>query len=187
MDRGASGARRVSRSRVGRANRTRAMARHVNHYHVAVMGGVPGGAGRCPHLARTGHVKRYDVAVVGGGPAGLAVAITTTARGLSTVVLERATVPADKACGEGLMPPALAVLDALGALALLDRRETHPSWASATCRRTAPRWRGCCPALADSECGAWPWPPPLAREPARWAWSSASARRCCATAAPAKA
>jgi flavin-dependent dehydrogenase len=71
-------------------------------------------------------VKRYDVAVVGGGPAGLAVAITTTARGLNTVVLERATVPADKACGEGLMPPALAVLDRLGALALLDRRESSP-------------------------------------------------------------
>lgn len=71
-------------------------------------------------------MKRYDVAVVGGGPAGLAVAITTTARGLNTVVLERSTVPADKACGEGLMPPALAVLDRLGALALLDRRESSP-------------------------------------------------------------
>jgi flavin-dependent dehydrogenase len=71
-------------------------------------------------------VRRYDVAVVGGGPAGLAVAITTTTRGLNTVVLERATVPADKACGEGLMPSGLAALDRLGALSLLDRRESSP-------------------------------------------------------------
>ena len=71
-------------------------------------------------------MKRYDVAVVGGGPAGLAVAITTTTRGLNTVVLERGTVPADKACGEGLMPSGLAALERLGALPLLDRRETSP-------------------------------------------------------------
>jgi 2-polyprenyl-6-methoxyphenol hydroxylase-like FAD-dependent oxidoreductase len=71
-------------------------------------------------------VKPYDVAVVGGGPAGLAVAIAATKRGLNTVVLERAAVPADKACGEGLMPSGLAALDRLGALAHLDRRESAP-------------------------------------------------------------
>ncbi|NTX03121.1 NAD(P)/FAD-dependent oxidoreductase [Myxococcus sp. CA040A] len=71
-------------------------------------------------------MRRYDVAVVGGGPAGLAVAIHTTARGLNTVVLERATLPADKACGEGLMPSGLAALERLGALAHLDRAECSP-------------------------------------------------------------
>jgi flavin-dependent dehydrogenase len=71
-------------------------------------------------------MKPYDVAIVGGGPAGLAVAITAARRGLSTVVLERSAVPADKACGEGLMPSGLEVLERLGARALLDRNECSP-------------------------------------------------------------
>ncbi|HSP76965.1 MAG TPA: FAD-dependent monooxygenase, partial [Myxococcaceae bacterium] len=71
-------------------------------------------------------MSAWDVAVVGGGPAGLAVALTAAGRGLSTVVLERAAVPVDKACGEGLMPAGVAALERLGALALLERRECAP-------------------------------------------------------------
>jgi 2-polyprenyl-6-methoxyphenol hydroxylase-like FAD-dependent oxidoreductase len=57
----------------------------------------------------------FDVAIVGGGPAGLATAIACRARGLATVVVERAPrLPIDKACGEGLMPGALAALAELG-------------------------------------------------------------------------
>ncbi len=57
-----------------------------------------------------------DVAVVGGGPAGLALAAMAARRGLSVILLERAALPHDKACGEGVMPAGLAVLARLGVL-----------------------------------------------------------------------
>ena len=55
-----------------------------------------------------------DVLVVGGGPAGLATAISCAQAGLSVTVAEPRTGPIDKACGEGLMPAAVARLAALG-------------------------------------------------------------------------
>jgi flavin-dependent dehydrogenase len=60
-----------------------------------------------------------DVIVAGGGPAGLAVAIAAAQRGLDVLVLERGVHPADKACGEGLLPAGVRALEALGARALL--------------------------------------------------------------------
>jgi 2-polyprenyl-6-methoxyphenol hydroxylase-like FAD-dependent oxidoreductase len=55
-----------------------------------------------------------DLAIVGGGPVGLALALEVHARGLTPVVLEPREGPIDKACGEGLMPGALAALGTLG-------------------------------------------------------------------------
>ena len=55
-----------------------------------------------------------DVLVVGGGPVGLATAIEARRRGLSVRVVEPRVQPIDKACGEGLMPGALAALERLG-------------------------------------------------------------------------
>lgn len=55
-----------------------------------------------------------DLLVAGGGPAGLATALHANARGLHVVVVEPRTAPVDKACGEGLMPPAVAALGRLG-------------------------------------------------------------------------
>ena len=55
-----------------------------------------------------------DVVVVGGGPVGLATALIATRAGLSTLVLEPRRLPVDKACGEGLMPGAVAALEDLG-------------------------------------------------------------------------
>ena len=55
-----------------------------------------------------------DVLVAGGGPAGLATAIRCAQAGLSVTVAEPRTGPIDKACGEGLMPAAVARLAALG-------------------------------------------------------------------------
>ncbi|HKD80822.1 MAG TPA: NAD(P)/FAD-dependent oxidoreductase [Candidatus Angelobacter sp.] len=55
-----------------------------------------------------------DVFVVGGGPAGLAAAISCRQQGLSVTVADRASPPIDKACGEGLMPDSMEVLNRLG-------------------------------------------------------------------------
>jgi flavin-dependent dehydrogenase len=68
----------------------------------------------------------WDVAICGGGPAGLAAAIHAARRGFSTVVLERSASPPDKACGEGLMPRAVAALAKLGALAEVPADEQLP-------------------------------------------------------------
>lgn len=55
-----------------------------------------------------------DYAIVGGGPAGLGVAIEATLVGARAVVVDRCRGPIDKACGEGLMPPGVARLRAMG-------------------------------------------------------------------------
>ncbi|MFM2160649.1 MAG: hypothetical protein RLZZ383_161 [Pseudomonadota bacterium] len=61
----------------------------------------------------------YDVVVVGAGPAGLAAAIRARQAGMTVAVrdpkLARSAGGIDKACGEGLMPAAVAHLCALGA------------------------------------------------------------------------
>jgi flavin-dependent dehydrogenase len=55
-----------------------------------------------------------DVLVAGGGPVGLAAAIEARRAGWDVVVLEPRAAPVDKACGEGLMPGALAAVHRLG-------------------------------------------------------------------------
>jgi flavin-dependent dehydrogenase len=55
-----------------------------------------------------------DLLVAGGGPAGLATAILGARAGQEVVVVERRVGPVDKACGEGLMPHAVALLNGLG-------------------------------------------------------------------------
>jgi flavin-dependent dehydrogenase len=55
-----------------------------------------------------------DLLVAGGGPVGLATALYAHQAGLEVTVLEPRATPIDKACGEGLMPPALRALAELG-------------------------------------------------------------------------
>ena len=55
-----------------------------------------------------------DVFIVGGGPAGLAAAIAARQKGFRVTVADCARPPIDKACGEGLMPDAVATLRRLG-------------------------------------------------------------------------
>jgi flavin-dependent dehydrogenase len=57
---------------------------------------------------------KTDVLVVGGGPAGLAAAIAARQQGLSVTLADHTRPPIDKACGEGLMPEAVAALHHLG-------------------------------------------------------------------------
>jgi flavin-dependent dehydrogenase len=55
-----------------------------------------------------------QVVVVGGGPIGLACAIEARVDGMDVVLVEPRVGPIDKACGEGLMPGALAALHRIG-------------------------------------------------------------------------
>ncbi|MGB3763054.1 MAG: NAD(P)/FAD-dependent oxidoreductase [Ornithinimicrobium sp.] len=55
-----------------------------------------------------------DVIVIGGGPVGVSAAIHSALAGLDVCVLEPKRGPIDKACGEGLMPGALAGLQRIG-------------------------------------------------------------------------
>lgn len=72
-------------------------------------------AGR-PHTGRvTSQIpESTDVLVVGAGPGGSAAAAHAAAAGHDVVLLDAATFPRDKTCGDGLTPRATAELVALG-------------------------------------------------------------------------
>ena len=55
-----------------------------------------------------------DVAVIGGGPVGATLALLLGRAGRRVTVLEKASFPRDKPCGEGLMPSGAGVLGAAG-------------------------------------------------------------------------
>lgn len=55
-----------------------------------------------------------DVIVVGGGPAGASTAFHMANLGMDVAVLERATFPRDKICGDGLTPAAVSELALMG-------------------------------------------------------------------------
>lgn len=57
-----------------------------------------------------------DVVIVGAGPSGCAAAITLRRRGYRVLMIDRATFPRDKPCGDYCDPGALAALDDLGCL-----------------------------------------------------------------------
>jgi geranylgeranyl reductase family protein len=59
-------------------------------------------------------VRRVDLLVAGAGPAGIAAAITAVERGLDVVVVDTASFPRDKTCGDGLTAGALRLFERLG-------------------------------------------------------------------------
>ncbi|MEQ8840464.1 MAG: NAD(P)/FAD-dependent oxidoreductase [Acidimicrobiales bacterium] len=58
--------------------------------------------------------RTVDTLVVGGGPAGTAAATTLARAGNDVLVIDKATFPRDKCCGDGLTALALRELEALG-------------------------------------------------------------------------
>jgi geranylgeranyl reductase family protein len=58
--------------------------------------------------------RENDVVVVGAGPAGTAAAITLARAGRAVTVVDRASFPRDKTCGDGLTVAALRLLERLG-------------------------------------------------------------------------
>lgn len=55
-----------------------------------------------------------DVVIVGAGPSGAAAAIAGVQAGLSVILVDKATFPRDKVCGDGLTTGALRILERLG-------------------------------------------------------------------------
>lgn len=56
----------------------------------------------------------HEVVIVGAGPAGSAAAIELARAGVDTLLVDRASFPRDKCCGDGLTTLALRLLDELG-------------------------------------------------------------------------
>ena len=67
--------------------------------------------------------SRVGALIVGAGPAGAAAAITLAKAGSDVLIVDKATFPRDKCCGDGLTTGALRRLEALG----LDPDDV-PSW-----------------------------------------------------------
>ncbi|MEY3680348.1 MAG: hypothetical protein RL547_961, partial [Actinomycetota bacterium] len=70
-----------------------------------------------------GAATTCDLVIVGAGPAGSAAAITAAGLGLSVTLVDKATFPRDKCCGDGLTTLALRQLEELGL-----RPEAVPQW-----------------------------------------------------------
>lgn len=60
-----------------------------------------------------------DIVVVGAGPAGSAAAYHLSRAGLRVALIDRASFPRAKVCGDGLTPGALAEVEAMGAMSEL--------------------------------------------------------------------
>jgi len=62
----------------------------------------------------------YDVAIVGAGPAGATAGYFLASGGKRVALLEKATFPRDKRCGDAWCEPALDILEEMGVIQELE-------------------------------------------------------------------
>jgi geranylgeranyl reductase family protein len=62
------------------------------------------------------HESTYDLIIVGGGPAGATAALYAKRAGLHTLLVDKATFPRDKICGDGLSGKSITILQDLNLL-----------------------------------------------------------------------
>src|SRR2546425_1721474 len=67
-----------------------------------------------------------DVIVVGAGPAGSTAAAVLAARGVRVLLLDRATFPRDKPCGDYCNPGAVRLLRQIGSFSTLPTADAAP-------------------------------------------------------------
>lgn len=67
----------------------------------------------------------YDVAVVGAGPGGATTAYYLARQGLDVLLLDKASFPRDKTCGDALTPRAVRALDEMGLSEVVLREGMH--------------------------------------------------------------
>src|SRR5436309_11259812 len=89
-----------------------------------------------PTVAHT--LGRFDVAIAGAGLAGAALALRLSRRGVRVALLDPATFPRDKLCGEYLSPESWSVLDRMD---LADEVARSGGHAIRRVRITTPRGR----------------------------------------------
>ena len=71
-------------------------------------------AGERPGVAMGGDTLAADVLVVGAGPGGSAAAYHLARHGADVLLVDRATFPRDKVCGDGLTPRGVAGIERMG-------------------------------------------------------------------------
>src|SRR5512143_1490877 len=67
--------------------------------------------------------EEYDVIVVGGGPSGSSCAAFLAKQKLKVLLLDRATFPRDKTCGDGISGRSVSVLNELGLMGQVSKIE----------------------------------------------------------------
>lgn len=70
--------------------------------------------------------NRFDAIIVGGGPAGSAAGWALARKGIRVALVERASFPREKVCGDFVEPAGLRILEAMGCSSALDLDKRMP-------------------------------------------------------------
>src|SRR5258708_40293147 len=84
----------------------------------------------------------YDVVVIGGGPAGSVMAWSLARRGVGVAVVEGATFPREKVCGDLVEPGGLRILEAMQCRPALDGLSRLPITSTRVFIGSQVRYRG---------------------------------------------